>query len=86
MAKGRIPGKRAIIRIEVSPESVDHIHYCADRFGMPQIEIFSRAVEFLVRQPPEVSFAIITGQTNEEKMEALIKILNTMARRNGSVK
>ena len=50
---------RIIVRIELTPEAKNHINDMCDRFGMTQVAMLSRLVEWFAGQSEMIQHAVL---------------------------
>ena len=76
-------GSRIIVRIEVTKELWAEIGRLTEKFGMTQLSMHSRMVEWLSRQPDEIRAAVLGRVVAKNESSVARLILRNMRRIGG---
>jgi hypothetical protein len=77
-------GARIIVRIELTPKAKDGLNETSDTFGMTQVAMLSRLVEWFANQEPIVQSGIMGHYPPEIEVDVAKLILKRMAAGDGA--
>jgi hypothetical protein len=69
---------RIIVRIEITKPAWDKIGRLAEKYGMTQVSLHSRMIEWLSDQPDEIKVAVLSQVEGETQGAAARLILKHM--------